>query len=268
MSLSSRWLQHPLTRGLSVDDPRTTRLRRDVIRSKPFLRRVYQDWYGLIRASVPAGPGGVLELGSGGGFLREALPETITSDVFGGPEVRVLADGRALPFADGCLRAIAMIDVLHHVSDCRLLFAEAARCVRPDGALVAIEPWVSAWSRFVYGRLHSEPFRPEAPGWHFPPAGPLSGANQALPWIVFQRDRAVFEAEFPEWRIVRLTPFMPLRYLASGGVGFRSLVPGWTYPLFAALEKLAEPGMENLAMFVHIVLRRAPAETPAGHHER
>ena len=242
-----------------VDDPRTTRLRKEIIRSKPFLRRVYQDWYGLVRASVPAGPGAVLELGSGGGFLREVLPETITSDVFAGPEVGVLADGRALPFADGCLRAIVMIDVLHHVSDCRPLFAEAARCVRPGGVLVAIEPWVSAWSRFVYDRLHQEPFDPEAAEWHFPPAGPLSGANQALPWIVFQRDRAAFEAEFPEWRIARLEPFMPLRYLVSGGAGFRSLAPGWTYPLFAGLEKLAEPGMASLAMFVHVVLRREAA---------
>lgn len=260
MSLPSRWLQHPLTRGLSVDDPRTTRLRREIIRSKPFLRRVYEDWYGLVRASVPPGPGGVLELGSGAGFLREALPETITSDVLGGPEVLVFADGRELPFADASLRAIAMVDVLHHVSDCRRLFAEAARCVRPGGALVAIEPWVSAWSRFVYGRLHQEPFRPEATEWQFPPAGPLSGANQALPWIVFQRDRAKFEAEFAEWRIERLTPFMPLCYLVSGGVGFRSLAPGWTYPLFAALEKLAEPGMANVAMFVHVVLRRTSRE--------
>lgn len=264
MSFPFRWLQHPLTRGLSVDDPRTTRLRRDIIRSKPFLRRVYQDWYALVRASVPAGPGAVLEIGSGGGFLREVLPETITSDVFGGSGVRVLADGRDLPFADGCLRAIAMIDVLHHVSDCRHLFAEAARCVRPGGALIAIEPWVSRWSQFVYGRLHQEPFEPGEREWHFPPAGPLSGANQALPWIVFQRDRATFEAEFPEWRIARLEPFMPLRYLVSGGAGFRSLAPGWAYPLFAGLEKLAQPAMSSLAMFVQIVLRREPAETTSG----
>ncbi len=259
MSPLPEWLQHPLTRGLSVDDPRTTRLRKQIIRSKPFLRRLYRDWYALLRASVPPGPGAVLELGSGGGFLRDVLPETITSDVFAGPDVHVLADGRALPFAGGCLRAVAMVDVLHHVSDCRSLFAEAARCVRPGGVLVAIEPWVSAWSRLVYGRLHQEPFEPEAAEWRFPPSGPLSGANQALPWIVFQRDRAAFEAEFREWRIERLQPFMPLRYLVSGGVGFRSFAPGWTYPLVAGLEKLAQPGMASLAMFAHVVLRREAA---------
>jgi hypothetical protein len=84
---------------------------------------------------------------------------------------------------------------------------------------------------------------------------------------VFQRDRGAFEAGFPEWRIVRLTPFMPFRYLVSGGVGFRSLAPGWTYPLFAGIEKLAEPAMAKLAMFVHIVLRREPAEATTGREE-
>src|SRR5262245_27320971 len=261
MSPPLRWLRHPLTRDLSVDDPRTTRLRRDIIRDKPLLRGIYRDWYALVRESLPPGVGGVLELGSGAGFLREVLPEAVTSDTVAGADVRLFADGRALPVADGRLRAIVLIDVLHHISDCRRLFAEAARCIRPGGALVAIEPWVSAWSRFVYGRLHEEPFQPDAAAWEFPPAGPLSGANQALPWIVFQRDRAAFDAEFPEWRIERVKPFMPLRYLVSGGVGFRNLVPGWTHPLWVGLETLAKPFMASLAMFVHVVLRRTPAES-------
>ena len=39
-----------------------------------------------------------------------------------------------------------------------------------------IEPWVSAWARFVWGRLHHEPFAPEASSWRIPSSGPLSGA--------------------------------------------------------------------------------------------
>ena len=34
------WLTHPLTRGLDIDDPRTTELRRRVILEKPFLRLI------------------------------------------------------------------------------------------------------------------------------------------------------------------------------------------------------------------------------------
>ena len=51
----SRWLQHPLTAGMDVDNPRTTEFRRSIIRSKRFLSRLYGEWYDLIRGRLPAG---------------------------------------------------------------------------------------------------------------------------------------------------------------------------------------------------------------------
>ena len=39
----TRWLEHPLTRGLPLDSPETTRLRRTVIATKPFLRQLYEE---------------------------------------------------------------------------------------------------------------------------------------------------------------------------------------------------------------------------------
>src|SRR5262249_31802772 len=38
---------------------------------------------------------------------------------------------------------------------------QATRCVRSGGVVAMIEPWVTPWSRFVYTRLHHEPFQPE-----------------------------------------------------------------------------------------------------------
>ena len=119
-----------------------------------------------------------------------------------------------------------------------------------------IEPWVTAWSRVVYGRLHHEPFLPEAATWGFPLAGPLSGANGALPWIVFQRDRSQFEQEFPQLRIVSIRPFMPLRYLLSGGVSLRNLVPEWTMGFWHRLENGLGLWNKYLSMFAQIVLIR------------
>jgi SAM-dependent methyltransferase len=262
MGVVRTWLEHPLTRGLSIDDPRTTALRREIVRSKRFLRRVYLDWYRLVRDSLPGGSGEVLELGSGAGFLREVVTGVVTSDVFPAPGLDLVLDAHALPFRDASLRAIAMVDVLHHLSDCRRFFAEAARCVRPGGVIAAIEPWVSAWSRVVYGRLHHEPFVPDAPDWAFPASGPLSSSNQALSWMVLERDRAVFERTFPSWRVKRVVPFMPLRYVASGGVTLRLSAPAWSYVLVAGLERLLAPFMGELAMFAHIVLERV--EAPGG----
>lgn len=253
------WLVHPLARGIEIDAPEMLSVRRRIAREKVFLRKIYEEWYAEIAGALPRGGGAVLELGSGGGFLDEFVPRLITSEVQPTPHVRVVLDGQVLPFADRSLRAIAMTDVLHHLPESRRFLREAARCVRPGGRLVMVEPWVSRWSMLIYSRLHHEPLLPDAADWEFPKGGPLSAANMALPWIMFVRDRAAFEREFPEWRVVTLQPMMPLRYLLSGGVSMRSLVPGWTFGLWRAIERLVRPWNDQLAMFAFIVLERGDA---------
>ena len=253
VALLKSLLAHPLTRGVGLDDPRTTALRRDIVRSKPFLRRIYEEWYKTLAADIPAGEGRVLELGSGAGFFDEVVPETLTSEIFLTPGAKVVLDGLRLPLANQTLRAIVMTDVLHHLPDVRRFFAEATRCVRPGGVVAMIEPWVTPWSKLVYTKLHHEPFRPDADEWSFPAAGPLSDANGALPWIVFHRDRAGFEHEFPHWRIEMIHPTMPLRYLLSGGVSMRSLVPSFAFTPMRFIESAFEG---PAAMFAHVVLRR------------
>lgn len=119
-----------------------------------------------------------------------------------------------------------------------------------------VEPWVSGWSKLIYTRLHHEPFLPEAASWKIPPSGPLSGANGALPWIVFVRDRARLAGMFPELQIDAIRPMMPFRYLVSGGVSMRSLMPGVLYGAWKGLESLLSPWSRSLGMFTLIDVRR------------
>ena len=97
---------------------------------------------------------------------------------------------------------------------------------------------------------------PEAPKWEFPPRGPLSGANGALPWIIFKRDRRQFELEFPGLHLSRIELSQPFRYLLSGGVSLVSLSPAWTFGCWRRLEDLLQPLMKYLAMFARIELLR------------
>ena len=76
------WLAHPLTRGLDLEDPRTTLRRREILDRKPFLRRLYDDWYAELAAELPRPAGRVLEVGSGAGFLAEHVPGLLSSEVF------------------------------------------------------------------------------------------------------------------------------------------------------------------------------------------
>jgi SAM-dependent methyltransferase len=249
-------LAHPLTCGLDLDDPRTTELRRRIIQEKSFLRQIYQEWYSTLANDLPSGAGPTLELGSGAGFLKDFVPNLVTSEVFSCAGVDIVLSGLDLPIKPASLGAIVMVDVLHHLPQARGFFREAARCVAPGGVVAMIEPWVTPWSRLVYGRMHHEPFVPEAVEWEFPAGGPLSGANGALPYILFSRDRAQFEREFPMWRIRTIEPMMPFRYLVSGGVSMRSLMPGWSFSWWRGVENILRPIMGELAMFAHIVLQK------------
>jgi SAM-dependent methyltransferase len=248
-------LAHPLTKGMDIDDPRTTHLRRRVIQSKPFLRLIYREWYTSIAAAIPSGEGPVLEIGSGAGFMKDAVPGLLASDVFFCTDINIVLDGQALPFATGSLRGIVMTDVLHHLPRPQMFWAEATRCVKPGGVVAMVEPWVTPWSSMIWP-LNGEPFRPDAAEWEFPATGPLSGANGALPWILFGRDRDRFLRAFPLWQIRAIRLTMPFRYLLSGGVSMRTLIPGWSFGIWRGLERALNPLMRDLAMYAQIVLVR------------
>jgi SAM-dependent methyltransferase len=253
MSLVERLLGHPATRGLDIDDPATTSVRREIVRSKPFLTAVYDEWYDLMVSRIPDLAGSLLELGAGGGFLKERLPEVITTEVFPVPGVDRVVDARDLPFEDASLRGILMTNVFHHVPNAAKFLTEAERTLVTGGRIIMIEPWNTGWSRFVHRHLHVEAMSPDASDWEFPAAGPLSGANAALAWIVTARDRQRLESEW-RLRVLETRPLMPFRYLASGGVSLRSLQPMWTFKAWKALER-GWVG-RRMAVFALIVVER------------
>jgi len=242
---------------MQIDDPATTELRKQIIASKPFLKAIYDEWYRTLADELPPIDGKVLELGSGGGYCSKFIPGLITSEAFPCSTAQMVVDAQRMPFEDGTLRAVVMTNVMHHLPNVREFFKEATRCLRNGGKILMIEPWVTSWSKIVYTRLHHEPFEPNSAEWTFPPQGPLSGANNAMPWIVFERDRAKFEAEFPELSVKTIRPFMPFRYLVSGGVTMRNLMPGFTHGAWLGLENLLKNQMSRLGLFAFVAIRRA-----------
>ena len=250
-------LSHPLTRGRQLDSPRTTELRRRVIRGKPGLSAIYADWYRMLAKRIPAGAGAILELGAGAGFLERFVPAAITSEILPIRGVDLVCDGCALPFAAGSLRAIVLVDVLHHIPDCERFFASASACLRPGGRLLMIEPWATPLSRQVYRRLHHEPFITDAREWRFPSSGPLSSANGGLPWMIFARDRERFGASFPSLRLREVAPLMPFRYLLSAGVAMRVGAPAWLDALVRRIEGDSATLRRAASMFARLVIERA-----------
>lgn len=251
------WLRLPETREVKdLDDPATTVLHARILQKKKFLRSLYIDFYRELKHLIAESDGKFLvELGSGGGFIKELIPNVLTSDVRELPNVEKVFSASQMPFDDNSVDGFFMVDVLHHLSEPKRFFREAGRCLKDRGKVIMIEPANTAWSRFIYRNFHHEDFDTKA-GWSVKQGGPLSGGNAALAWIIFSRDRDIFEKEFSRLRIITIRVHTPFAYLLSGGFTVRQLVPSCTYGAVRLVERLLSPVNRFLGMFQTIELRK------------
>jgi SAM-dependent methyltransferase len=242
--------------SLDLDSPERTLFHRELILQKSFLKKLYLEWYDVFSSEIKNLPDGkLIELGSGGGFLKEICPEVLCSDILPLPGNDMTFSALEMPFKKNEVSGILMLDTFHHIPDAHKFFQEADRILKKEGKIVMIEPANSHWGRFIYKNFHHEPFDPKGT-WQIPASGPLSGANGALPWILFVRDRLIFEKKFPELRIESITYHTPFRYLVSGGVSFRSLVPSWSYGFFKGVDKTFTGLSKQISMFMTIKLEK------------
>ncbi|MGH3738210.1 MAG: methyltransferase domain-containing protein [Micromonosporaceae bacterium] len=122
-------------------------------------------WLAAARADLipPAGPGGatLVDLGCGGGLLaahvadkgyRHVGVDLVASALGVAAEhgvTPVRADVRRVPLADGCADVVSAGEILEHVTDPRLVLAEACRLLRPGGLLVLDTIAANPVARFV-----------------------------------------------------------------------------------------------------------------------
>jgi SAM-dependent methyltransferase len=197
----------------------------------------------------------MIELGSGGGFLKELIPNVICSDVIDLPTNDMTFSALDMPFTNNSVGGIFMVDTMHHIPDCEQFLNEASRILAKGGKMIMIEPANSTWGRFIYKNFHHEPFDTKG-GWTIPFTGPLSGANIALPWIVFVRDKELFKQKYPKLEIEAVQYLHPFTYLFSGGVLRSQLLPNFTYPLIRFIDKLLPKITKQLSMFMMIKIKK------------
>ena len=184
----------------------------------------------------------VLEIGSGVSPLARFYPTVETSDVLELEYLDHVFDCHEIQhldrIADASLDAITLTNVLHHLHR-PLDFLHAARQkLKPGGVLIATEPYFSWVSTLIYRYLHHEPVdfeieKPELPEVR----GPLSSANEALPWLIFTRPswRRRIEEDY-ELEREPFRPFTALAYFATGGISHRLGIPHALYRILFAVD--------------------------------
>ena len=251
---------HPVLKEQSVGSKGWFAAQRDMIESKPLIKRCYDLWYTLLlndadSVPLPCRTGRIIELGSGLSYIKRLRPQVVTSDVTPGIADLVI-DGRELPFPDNSVQALLLTHVFHHIPDVTRFFREACRVLVPGGVISMVDITHTPFARFFFSTFHPEPYDDGASGWSFPEGHSVLNSNQALAWIVFCRDAAEFRRQFPALQLEQVRYLPWLSYLLSGGVNLRSFVPRFITRVFPAIDDLIKPLDHLFAVHWHLTVRK------------
>ena len=237
---------------------------REIWRNRPLLQAIYRDLYARMASWLSRGRGPTVELGGGSGNFKEFCPGCLTSDISWSPWLDFVADATRLPFVNGSVGNIVMFDVFHHLPLPARALTDAQRVLAIGGRMILCEPYVSWVSGPLYRMFHAEPtdcrVRPLECGGDEPVFNP-SGAwssNQAIPTVLFWRDRALFEARFPKLVIRHREALSTFVYPLSGGFEKPCLLPRFAWPLAWAVERATSIFARWTGFRCLIVLERIP----------
>jgi SAM-dependent methyltransferase len=233
---------------------------RDVWTRKRALRELYRDYHRLLLESCPQGP--ILDLGGGTAHIKESRPDAISVDILKFPGIDVVADAHRLPFKDGALSGIIMLDVMHHLERPIDFLKEAARVLRRGGILAMIEPAMTTIAHGFYHRFHEEPVDmiadPFAPVVTNPDRDPFD-ANQAIPTLLFADALACdrLQQAIPALTVRRVDWLSLFAYPMSGGFQPWSLIPAaMVKPVLAVERRVPMALRRHLAFRMMIELER------------
>ncbi len=228
------------------------------IQGKDALFKLYNEFYHRYVECLKRCPidGACIEIGSGGGFLKDIIPNVVTTDIITYKAIDLAMDASEMPFKDDSIKSFFLLNTLHHLPNAKSFFCEMVRCLKHRGRVLIIDQYRGWFSNIIYKYLHHEPYVPDASVWNFQTSGPLSGANGALCWIIFFRDRILFEKRYPSLKIVNISPNTPLRYWLSGGLKQWNLLPGSFFRTSTELDRLLSNIFPDTCSFVDVEIQK------------
>ena len=194
-------------------------------KSNKALGYIYREWYELISNFISEKEGINIELGCGASFIDQINKSIKKTDVFlnSNTDFKLNAMDIGKNF-ENKISNLILVNVFHHISDPELFLKSAEKSLLSGGRIIMIEPSNNYWSRLVYKFVDHEPFDTEQSEWKFQSKDPLLDSNQALSWIIFERDYKKFKDLFPMFSLIQKKNMMPFSYLLSGGHSFNTRI--------------------------------------------
>jgi SAM-dependent methyltransferase len=248
-------------KNLDVDGSDRILVHGEMLLRKPMLKTVFTSFHDVFerldRRYLTA-EGLRVEIGAGVAPIRDSYPDVLATDIVPAPRLDRVLDAERMDLPDASVRVIFGQNCFHHFPHPSRFFEELERVLPVGGGVILLEPYYGPLASFLFRRMfRTEGFDKAHPSWEAPVAGPMKGANQALSYIVFVRDRAEFERRFPKLRIVHQeTCSNYLQYLFSGGLNFRQLWPNKAVPLLASVQRFLSPFDRWLALHHVVVIRK------------
>jgi SAM-dependent methyltransferase len=256
-----RLLREPGMDGLDVDSGARLACHKAILERKRMIRQVFDEFHALFRQLENRyldGKGIAIELGAGVAPMRDTFPDVLSTDIVLASHLDFVMDAQKMALAADSVRVAYAQNSFHHFPDPERFLSELERVLVFGGGAIILEPYYGPVATFIYRRLfRTEGFDKEFPTWETPSSGPMNGANQALSYIVFVRDRAKLAARFPLLQLVHREPVGNyLRYLSSGGLNFRQVVPDFATRLLRMIEWAVSPCNRWLALHHVLVLKK------------
>ena len=256
------FLREPLLDKIDVDSTDRMTAHEAILNKKPMIREVFTEIHGLmwkLSRQLLDGNGQDIEIGAGVYPIKRSYSSVLATDVVPSTSIDRVMDAQAMDVADGSVRTIFGQHCFHHLPQPEKFFSELDRVLVPGGGAVLVEPYWSPVASVLYKRLFaSEGFDKNSPNWDNQASGAMSDANQALSYVVFERDRSRYDRLFPSLPIVYQAPLGNyMRYLLSGGLNFRQLLPDAFTSVIKGVEGGLSPFNRWVALHHVIVIRKS-----------
>lgn len=251
---------NPLTNGLDINTREAVEIHKRIIKENFLLREYYAfvyRYFSKVENSLSGLGLPSLEIGSGGGFIKEYIPGIITSDVVLSEGIDRAEDAACLSFPAGSLKAVFANNVMHHLGDVIRFVEEVQRVLVRGGVFVCNEPSLTLFGYFMLKNFHHEYTDKYVRIWEGTGFSKrLTDANTAIPYILFKKEAGEFQRRFTQLKIRSIVYHDFIRYMLSGGLSYRPFVSQPLYGTVELIESLLRPFMPLLGNSMLVTLQK------------